>query len=260
MTRPEPVNSPYRFAVVTLLPEIFAAYSAYGVSGRAVSEGRVGLHFENPREYAGNRHRTIDDRPYGGGPGMVMMAEPTLAAIRAARQAVPHGPVVAMSPQGRRLDQRMVERYAGLPGLILVCGRYEGMDERIYTLGVDEECSVGDYVLSGGEIAAMAVMDAVTRLLPGVLGSPGSAITDSFSTGLLDHPHYTRPEVFEGESVPPVLLSGDHRAIEQWRREQSLLRTRARRPDLLAAVEAPADPATASVRAGEATGEDSSKK
>ncbi|HAZ60370.1 MAG TPA: tRNA (guanosine(37)-N1)-methyltransferase TrmD [Gammaproteobacteria bacterium] len=225
--------TPYHFGLVSLLPDSFAAYARYGITGRAVAEGRVTLHLENPRDYARNRHRTVDDRPYGGGPGMVLMVEPVLAAIRAAKVASPGVPVVALSPQGERLTQRRIETWAHLPGLILVSGRYEGMDERIYTLGVDEECSIGDYVLSGGELAAMVVMDAITRLLPGVLGSPGSAVADSFSSGLLDHPHYTRPELFEGLAVPPVLLGGDHRAIERWRREQALARTRERRPDLL---------------------------
>jgi len=225
--------TPYRFGLVSLLPGIFDAYARHGVTGRAVEAGRVALHVENPRDYACNRHRTVDDRPYGGGPGMVMMVEPLLAAIRAAKAAVPDVAVVAMSPQGLRLDQRRIEAWARQPGLILVSGRYEGMDERIHALGVDEECCIGDYVLSGGELAAMVVMDAITRLLPGVLGSPGSAPSDSFSSGLLDHPHYTRPEVFEGLAVPPVLLGGDHRAIEHWRREQALARTRERRPDLL---------------------------
>lgn len=229
-------QTPYRFGLVTVLPGIFDAYARHGITGRAVDEGRVVLHVENPRDYARNRHRTVDDRPYGGGPGMVMMVEPVLAAIRAAKTVMPGVSVVALSPQGARLDQRRIEAWAHGPGLVLVSGRYEGMDERIHALGVDEECSIGDYVLSGGELAAMVVMDAITRLLPGVLGSPGSALADSFSTGLLDHPHYTRPEVFEGLAVPPVLLGGDHQAIERWRREQALARTRERRPDLLGPV------------------------
>jgi tRNA (guanine37-N1)-methyltransferase len=232
------ILTPYRFGLVSLLPGIFDAYARHGVTGRAVAAGRVSLLFENPRDYAENRHRTVDDRPYGGGPGMVMMVAPVLTAIRRARAALPGAPVVALSPQGVPLTQRRIEGWARLPGLILVCGRYEGMDERIHVLGVDEECSIGDYILSGGELAAMVVMDAVTRLLPGVLGSPASAASDSFSRGLLDHPHYTRPEVFEGHAVPPVLLGGDHRAIARWREEQARARTRQRRPDLLAGAPA----------------------
>jgi tRNA (guanine37-N1)-methyltransferase len=228
----------YHFGVVSIMPGMFEAYSAHGVTGRAVAEGRVGLTLCNPRDYSHNRQRSVDDRPYGGGPGMVMMAEPVLAAIQQLRKDLPEPVrVVALTPQGQRLDQAAVARFAAMPGLILVAGRYEGMDERIYTLGIDEEWSIGDYVLSGGELAAMVVMDAVTRLLPGVLGSPGSAEADSFSSGYLDHPHYTRPEVFGGLSVPAVLLSGDHQAVAEWRRAEAVRRTRERRPDLLPGTE-----------------------
>lgn len=225
-----------RVAVVTIFPEMFDALSGYGISGRAVREGLVELRYWNPRDYATDRHRSVDDRPYGGGPGMVMSAPPLCAAIRAARDDLGAGArVLYLSPQGTTLTQRRVhELVAGGP-LVLLAGRYEGVDERVIESEVDEEISLGDYVLSGGELPAMVLLDAMIRLLPGALGHDESAVQDSFAQGLLDCPHYTRPEVFEGRAVPPVLLSGDHERIREWRLAQSRERTRSRRPDLLAA-------------------------
>ncbi len=227
-----------RIDVVSLFPEMFAALSEHGVSGRAVAVGLLELVFWNPRDYTENKHRRVDDRPYGGGPGMLMQIQPLRDAIQAARAARP-GPcrVVYLSPQGRVLDQAGVEALAGGglgERLILVAGRYEGIDERLIEAEVDEEWSIGDYVLSGGELPAMVLIDAVTRLIPGALGHEQSAQQDSFSDGLLDCPHYTRPEVDEaGRAVPEVLLSGDHQAIARWRLKQSLGRTWLRRPELL---------------------------
>ena len=220
--------------VITLFPDEFRPLVDLGVTGRAIRDGRVRVETVNPRDFATDRHRTVDDRPYGGGPGMVMAVEPLRSAIRAARGSATSGtPVSLMSPQGRTIDQRSLNALAARPGLILVCGRYEGIDERLIELEIDEEWSLGDYVLSGGELAAAVVIDAVTRLLPGVLGDEQSAEQDSFTGGLLDCPHYTRPENVDGLTVPPVLLSGDHGAIERWRRKQSLGRTWLRRPELL---------------------------
>jgi len=221
-------------AVVTLFPDMLKALTDYGVTGRAVQRGVVRLSCWNPRDYTEDRHRTVDDRPYGGGPGMVMRVEPLSAAIVAARGAAGEGGrVIYLSPQGRRLDQSGVNELATLPGLVLVAGRYEGIDERVIVTQVDEEWSIGDYVLSGGELAAMVIIDALTRRLPGVLGHEGSAQDDSFAEGLLEYPHYTRPEDISGLKVPEVLLSGDHQAILRWRRKQALGRTWLRRPDLL---------------------------
>ncbi len=223
-----------RIDVVTLFPELVRAVIDSGVTGRAAAAGLIELVTWNPRDFTRDRHRTVDDRPYGGGPGMVMMYPPLRDAIRAARAAAPAGARVAyLSPQGRRLDQAGIEELAGRPGLVLVAGRYEGIDERLVDAEVDEEWSLGDFVLSGGELAAMAVVDAVTRLIPGALGDADSAGQDSFVDGLLDCPHYTRPEVADGRTVPAVLLSGDHAAIARWRRKQALGRTWERRPDLL---------------------------
>ena len=221
--------------VVTLFPPMFEALSAYGVTGRAVERGIVELGLWNPRDYTHDRHRTVDDRPYGGGPGMLMKVQPLRDAIHKARSSR-EGPchVVYLSPQGRPLDQAGVHELAGHEHLVLIAGRYEGVDERLIETEVDEEWSIGDYVLSGGELAAMVVIDAVTRLLPGALGHEDSAQQDSFSDGVLDCPHYTRPEVFEGMPVPAVLLSGDHAAIARWREKQALGRTWLRRPELLA--------------------------
>lgn len=223
-----------QFAVVSLFPEFVAEVAEHGVVGRAVRTGAVTLALENPRDHADDAHRTVDDRPYGGGPGMVMKVEPAATAIAAACRHVPEGsPVVYLTPSGRPFDQSIARRYAKLPGLVLLAGRYEGIDERLIERHVDEELSLGDFVLSGGEIAAMAVIDAVTRLLPGVLGDAESAEQDSFMDGLLDYPHYTRPECVGGEYVPPVLLSGDHAEIARWRYKQALGRSFLRRPDLV---------------------------
>ncbi|MGD8346744.1 MAG: tRNA (guanosine(37)-N1)-methyltransferase TrmD [Lysobacterales bacterium] len=220
--------------VVTLFPDEFRSLVGLGVTGRAISDQRVKLDLLNPRDFATDRHRTVDDRPYGGGPGMVMAVEPLRSTIRAARAAAAEGAKVGLlSPQGRVVDQAVVRELSQRSDLILVCGRYEGIDERLIELEVDEEWSIGDYVLSGGELAAAVMIDAVTRLLPGVLGDEQSAEQDSFTDGLLDCQHYTRPERVEELSVPPVLLSGDHGAIERWRRKQALGRTWLRRPDLL---------------------------
>lgn len=220
--------------VVTLFPEMVNAVAEYGVVGRAVERGLLTLAYRNPREFATDAHRTVDDRPYGGGPGMVMKYEPVAAAIAAAKAALPDGcPVICLSPQGRVFDQAAARRYASLPGLVLLSGRYEGLDERLIGRHVDEELSLGDFVLSGGEIAAMAVIDAVTRLLPGVLGDEESARQDSFMEGLLDCPQYTRPEEIRGQRVPDVLLSGDHARIARWRYKQALGRSFLRRPDLV---------------------------
>ena len=219
--------------VVTLFPEMVNAVIEYGVVGRAVERGLVSLQYQDPREYANDVHRTVDDRPYGGGPGMVMKYAPAAAAIRAARSAMPGSPVVCLSPQGAVFDQATAKRFAELPGIILLSGRYEGIDERLIESEVDEELSLGDFVLSGGEIAAMAVIDAVVRLLPGVLGDEASAEQDSFMDGLLDYPHYTRPEEIEGRRVPDILLSGDPARIARWRYQQALGRSFIRRPDLV---------------------------
>jgi tRNA (guanine37-N1)-methyltransferase len=223
-----------RIDVITLFPESMEDLTNVGVTGRAIRDGKVELKTWNPRDWAQDRHRTVDDRPYGGGPGMVMAVEPLSSAIRAVRKEQADGTAVSlMSPQGRTLDQAGIEELAGRQGLILVCGRYEGIDERVIETEIDEEWSIGDYVISGGELAAAVIIDAVTRLLPGVLGDEQSAVEDSFVDGLLDHPHYTRPEVAGDKAVPEVLLSGDHEAIRRWRRKQALGKTWQRRPDLL---------------------------
>ncbi len=223
-----------QIALVSLFPEMFDAVSGHGVTGRAVKQGLVALSHCNPRDYTTDRHRTVDDRPYGGGPGMLMMIDPLQQAIAAAREAVgADAKVIYLSPQGRRFDHRLAVELAQQPGLVLIAGRYEGVDERLLEAEVDEELSIGDYVLSGGELAAMVVIDAVTRQLPGVLGHEQSAQEDSFADGLLDCPHYTRPEVYQGRQVPEVLLSGNHEEIRRWRLKQALGRTQERRPDLL---------------------------
>ncbi|MCW8828883.1 MAG: tRNA (guanosine(37)-N1)-methyltransferase TrmD [Gammaproteobacteria bacterium] len=227
-----------RFDVVTLFPPMFEALADYGITGRALERGIAELGLWNPRDFTHDRHRTVDDRPYGGGPGMLMKVQPLRDAIHKARAAHPaRSHVVYLSPQGRPLDQAGVQELAQYPHLVLIAGRYEGVDERLIETEVDEEWSIGDYVLSGGELAAMVVIDAVTRLLPGALGHEDSAEQDSFSDGLLDCPHYTRPEQFEQLPVPAVLLSGDHAAIARWRRKQALGRTWLRRPELLDRVE-----------------------
>ena len=221
--------------IVTLFPEMVGNIASFGVVGRGISRGLVDLDCVNPRDFTSDTHRTVDDRPYGGGPGMVMKYEPLSAAVSKAREGTTGDvPVVCLSPQGRRFDQATARRYAGLDGLILIAGRYEGIDERFIEAQVDEELSLGDFVVSGGEIPAMAVVDAVARLIPGVLGDAESAACDSFEEGLLDWPHYTRPESVEGREVPAVLMSGDHARIERWRRAEALGRTYTRRPELLA--------------------------
>jgi len=244
-----------RFDLVTLFPDMFAAVRDVGVTGRAHRQGRWSLATWNPRDYTTDAHRTVDDRPYGGGPGMVMMAGPLALAVadiqtqRAQRQEPP-ARVALLSPAGRRFDQAAAQALASeRAALILVCGRYEGVDQRFIDACVDEEWSIGDFVLSGGELAAMVMIDACVRLLPGVLGDDESALQDSFHptlSGLLDSPHYTRPEVYEGNAVPDVLLSGHHARIACWRREQSLRLSAARRPELI----------EASRRAGRLTSED----
>ncbi|HEY6611099.1 MAG TPA: tRNA (guanosine(37)-N1)-methyltransferase TrmD [Pseudomonas sp.] len=223
-----------RVDVLSLFPEMFAAIGEYGITSRAVKQGLLQLHCWNPRDYTEDRHQTVDDRPFGGGPGMVMKIKPLERALADARQAAGAvAKVIYLSPQGRRLDQAAVRELATEERLILIAGRYEGIDERFIETHVDEEWSIGDYVLSGGELPAMVLIDAVTRLLPGALGHADSAEEDSFTDGLLDCPHYTRPEVYEGRSVPPVLLSGNHEHIRRWRLQQSLGRTWERRADLL---------------------------
>ncbi|WP_097460782.1 tRNA (guanosine(37)-N1)-methyltransferase TrmD [Mangrovitalea sediminis] len=220
---------------VTLFPEMFEALTGYGITGRAVRSGLLDLECWNPRDFTYDRHRTVDDRPYGGGPGMLMKVQPLHDAIAKAKASGPAGaPVVYMSPQGERLTQSLVGELAAEPGLILVSGRYEGVDERLIQSQVDREVSLGDFVLSGGELASMALVDAVTRLIPGALGHELSAEQDSFADGLLDCPHYTRPEVYEGQVVPAVLLGGHHEEIRRWRLKQALGRTWLRRRDLLA--------------------------
>jgi len=229
-----------RFDVVSLFPEMFAAVSGSGISGRALAQGLWALGLWNPRDYTRDAYRTVDDRPYGGGPGMVLMAEPLAGALAAAAQAQDAacgkaGAVVYLSPQGARLDHAKVVELSGRKAVTLLCGRYEGVDERLLAQRVDEELSIGDFVLSGGELAAMALIDAVVRQLPGALGDADSAAEESFVDGLLDCPQYTRPEVVGGARVPEVLLSGHHENIRRWRLKQALGRTWLRRPELLAA-------------------------
>ena len=224
-----------RFEVVTLFPESFPGVLQMGLTGKALRDGRFTIHPIDPRAFATDKHRTVDDTPYGGGPGMVMKVEPVVLALAEARRRGP-GPVVLLSPQGRPLAQQDLQRWSGLAHLILVAGRYEGFDERIRSF-VDDEVSIGDFVLTGGEYVAQAVIDGIVRLLPGTLGNVGSASADSFQDGLLEHPHYTRPAEFKGRVVPAVLTQGDHGKIADWRRAQSLLRTRARRPELLEAAD-----------------------
>lgn len=229
-----------RYDVITLFPEMFAALTGSGITRRAIDRGLYALGFHNPRDFTGDPHRTVDDRPYGGGPGMVMLIEPLAQAIAAARAAQEQtlgrsGRVIYLSPQGRRLDQSVVMELAAEPGLVLLCGRYEGVDQRLIDREVDQELSLGDFVLSGGELPAMVLLDAIVRQLPGALNTADSAQEDSFADGLLDCPHYTRPELYDNERVPEVLLSGNHAAIRRWRLKQALGRTWLRRPDLLEA-------------------------
>jgi tRNA (guanine37-N1)-methyltransferase len=223
-----------RLGVISLFPDMFDAITQFGVSGRAVRNGLLTLSVWNPRDFTYDKHRTVDDRPYGGGPGMVMKVEPLREAIDAAKAELGEDcKVIYMSPQGKKLDQQGLNQLAKQDKLILIAGRYEGIDERLIEEYIDEEWSIGDYVLSGGELAAMVMMDGVARLLPGVLGDDESVQQDSFMAGVLDHPHYTRPEVLNDQPVPDVLLGGDHEAIRKWRLKQSLGRTWLRRPDLL---------------------------
>lgn len=223
-----------KFCVVSLFPDMFDNFTQQGVFGRAVKSGLLQVECFNPRDFTHDKHRTVDDRPYGGGPGMLMMVQPLTDAIHAAKQAAGDKPkVIYLSPQGQKLDQHGVRRLSESENLILVAGRYEGIDERVIEADVDEEWSIGDYVLSGGELPAMVLMDAIARFVPGVLGHEQSAQQDSFNDGLLDCPHYTRPENLDGSLVPDVLLSGNHEKIRQWRLKQSLGRTWQRRPELL---------------------------
>jgi tRNA (guanine37-N1)-methyltransferase len=222
-----------RFDVVTIFPEMFAAVTEAGITRRALERGLWQLASWNPRDWAENAYRTVDDRPFGGGPGMVMMAGPLEKTIAAAKEARGGGRVIYMSPQGRTLTHGRVCELAATEGAILLCGRYEGVDERLIGRCVDEEISLGDFVLSGGELAAMALIDACVRQLPGALNDEASAVEESFAAGLMDCPHYTRPEVYEGIAVPDVLLSGHHENIRRWRLKQALGRTWLRRPDLL---------------------------
>lgn len=239
-----------RFDVLTLFPEVFDSPLKASIMGRAIETGAVQIRLHQIRDWTDDKHRVVDDAPYGGGGGMVMKAGPVVEAIRAVKKelaespdqgrgeapsdsAADQAPVIYMSPQGERLDNKLADELAALPGLILLCGNYEGIDERAIELEVDREISIGDYVLTGGEYAALILMNAVIRKVPGVLGNAASAPNDSFEQGLLDFPHYTRPEVFEGLSVPEVLLSGDHGKVDAWRREQSVVRTAKRRPDLI---------------------------
>ena len=226
-----------KIEVITLFPELVEQVAMHGMPRIAVEGGKLQLTTRNPRDFSGNKWRRVDDRPYGGGPGMVMEAQPLKLAIAAAKLVTGPARVVALSPQGERFTQQWAQRLSREEGLVLLCGRYEGIDERLtadaQAGSVDVELSLGDFVMSGGELAAMVVIDAIARLLPGVLGHEGSAESDSFTAGLLDHPHYTRPEVWDGVPVPEVLMSGDHAAIRRWRMQQALGNTWLKRPDLL---------------------------
>ncbi len=225
-----------RFVVLTIFPELFPAFWGHGIIGRAMAAGQIQGETVNPRDFAIDRHRTVDDRPYGGGCGMVMKPEPLVAAIRSMERRIPDARTALMSPRGIPFSQAVARELAASPrsSLILVCGRYEGVDERVSEAEIDIEISIGDYVLTGGELAAMVVIDAVTRLLPEVLGGAESAAADSFAGDRLEHPHFTRPPDFEGKTVPSVLLSGHHGEIDRWRQDHALLETAVRRPDLLA--------------------------
>ncbi len=224
-----------RFDVISLFPEMFDAIKKHGITSRALTQKIYVLNVINPREFTTDNHKSVDDRPYGGGPGMVMLAEPLAKAIKAAKALNTDAKVIHLSPRGTPLTHEKVMQLSKQQGLILLASRYEGVDERLLDALVDEELSIGDYVLSGGELPAMALIDALVRQLPGALGDADSAIEDSFVNGLLDCPHYTRPEEYAGKCVPEVLLSGNHAKIREWRLKQSLLLTRAKRPDLLAA-------------------------
>lgn len=229
-----------QLGIVTLFPEMFAAVTEHGISGRAVRSGLMSLELFNPRDYTTDKHRTVDDKPFGGGPGMLMKTEPLMASIAAARQAVAEkqetgesAKVIYLSPQGKTLKQDAIIHLAQRESMVLLCGRYQGIDNRVLENEIDEEWSLGDFVISGGELAAMTLIDAMTRFQPGALGDEGSALEDSFSNGLLHSPEYTRPQSINGQDVPAVLLSGDHEAIRKWRLKQSLGATWLKRPDLL---------------------------
>ncbi len=227
-------DSKMRIEVISLFPEMFTAITESGVTGRAIRSGLIEFQTRNPRDFTHDKHRTVDDRPYGGGPGMLMMVQPLRDAITAAKKSAgSDAHVIYLSPQGRKLDQTGVRELSTHKSLILIAGRYEGIDERLIESDIDEEWSVGDFVLTGGELPAMTLIDAVARFIPGVLGHSQSAEQDSFSDGLLDCPHYTRPEILDDKSVPSVLLSGNHKNIRDWRMQQSLERTWRRRPELL---------------------------
>jgi tRNA (guanine37-N1)-methyltransferase len=227
-----------RFVVVTIFPEFFPSPLAVGLLGKAVENGLVQVDTIQLRDFTHDRHQTVDDTSFGGGPGMVMRVEPLVEALEHVKATSPVARTVLLSPRGRKFDQACAREYAGYGSICLVCGRYEGVDERLVEGGfVDEELSIGDFVLNGGEVAALAVIECCSRLVPGVVGKEESVVRDSFSDGLLDHPHYTRPREFRGQSVPEVLLSGNHAEIEKWRRRQSLLATAARRPDLMERLE-----------------------
>ena len=222
-----------RFEILTLFPEMFGGVFDATIIGRARANGQVEIVLHNIRDYAPGKHHVTDDTPYGGGGGMIMKPEPLAAAIRAATQKAPFSKRILLTPQGRRFDSSVAHELSSLDGLILICGRYEGVDERICLDFIDDEISIGDYVLTGGELAAMVIIDAVARLIPGVLGGEDSAEKDSFSDSVLEYAQYTRPSSFEGHDVPEILLSGDHKKIEKWRLETSLIRTFLKRPDLL---------------------------
>lgn len=225
---------PLKIGVISLFPDMFSAVTDYGVTGRAIKEGLLQVSVWNPRDFTHDRHRTVDDRPYGGGPGMLMMVQPLVDAIEAAKNDLGQDtPVIYLSPQGQTLDHRGVQSLSGNDRMILIAGRYEGIDERVIEKYVDAQWSIGDYVLSGGELPAMVLIDAISRLVPGVLGHQDSAEEDSFANGLLDCPHYTRPEVYNEQQVPSVLLSGNHDKIRRWRLQQSLGRTWLQRPELI---------------------------
>jgi tRNA (guanine37-N1)-methyltransferase len=222
-----------KFVVLTIFPEMFDSFWDHGIIRRAIDQNKISASTLNIRDFAEDKHQVTDDRPYGGGSGMVMKPEPLAGAIRAANRKCPSAKTVLLSPQGRVFNQALANELAASDGLVLVCGRYEGVDERISHDLIDDEISIGDYVLTGGELAAMVVIDAVTRQIPGTLGAEDAAEKDSFSDGLLEHAHYTRPQVFEGKAVPEILLSGHHEEIENWRVESAMLRTLLKRPDLL---------------------------
>jgi tRNA (guanine37-N1)-methyltransferase len=221
------------YTVLSIFPEMFVSFRKYGIIGKAVKQDKITLSVSDIRSFASDKHRVTDDRPYGGGCGMVMKPEPVAQAIRAAKENSPGSKTILLTPQGRVFSQEVARDFAVAEGFIFVCGRYEGVDERIYAGFIDDEISVGDYVLTGGELAAMIIIESVTRLIPGILGGEDSADKDTFSEALVEHAHYTRPYDFEGETVPEVLLSGNHREIEKWRLEGSLIRTFLKRPDLL---------------------------